>query len=201
MSVSEPNSERRRDIRINPGARTVRVVVAGRSYPFVLCNISSRGASGRCIVRLKPGLEILVTFENGTTCRACVRWEKGGVSGLEFGQRLPVQQVVPATQVVRPRAPRVTVSRAAHIKAGSRSARAMIWNVSEHGMMIQALCTLQAGDPVLVTVDDYRVQGVVRWANGGYVGLQLSTPLDLARFGVDIPSVPVPVRVAEPLDA
>lgn len=191
--------ERRRDIRINPGARTVAITLDDRSHPFVLNNISSRGASGRCVARLTPGTKVAVTFENGASFDACVRWEQAGINGLEFLQRLPPDQIVRTVRTIQPRAPRIAVSRCAQLEFRNVTRKAMIWNVSEHGMMIQAIGSLQVGEVVDVTTGTYRVRGTVRWTNAGYAGVKLFKPLDLGQFEAD--STPATCRRAARLDA
>lgn len=84
----EQRSERYRALRLPVEAEAI-LVLADRSLPIDLVDVSPQGAGYSCVARLEPGSELDIVLPGGALRRhAIVRWSRGTRGGLWFTQPL-----------------------------------------------------------------------------------------------------------------
>lgn len=179
---ADRRAEKRVDRRFRQQSRQITLRIDDREYPFVLCNLSAMGASGRCTIPLEPPQRIVAVFENGAEFPGVVRWARTGLNGIAFARRLPHQLIVPEQRIQRQRERRIAVVRPALVIAGDTVRRAMIRNVSIDGIQIQTMGPLKPGQTVKVQAGRFEATGQVRWAEGDRAGLRLFAPMCLETF-------------------
>jgi hypothetical protein len=76
--------ERRTQVRIQAGGRTLGLYVDGSPHPFRLENVSEGGVMGKAVPGLRQAKSLLIELQDGRMIPAELRWSDGDFAGLAF---------------------------------------------------------------------------------------------------------------------
>jgi hypothetical protein len=175
--------ERRTSGRIATVLLTGKLSKGAYEHACLVRNLSRRGMMLRSMAPLSGGDHVLVELRGLPAADAVVRWTKGGVTGIEFGADLDIQQILKPGPVDghKARSPRFDVNLPGRLTSGTRHFRAELVDISQAGAKLELKGTLEAGEPAILAIQGFEhpFVGNVRWSRSNFVGLQFSRALCL----------------------
>ena len=220
-AASQPNAEkratdRRRDERRTGLASTARIAFRGREQQVSVHNLSRRGAMIGGEIDASEGDRIAIQFQHCNPIHGTVRWVEDGRAGVEFAQQTAL--LIPAhwklvsgrrqgeapTSGHKPRPPRHELLWECELLWDDGVAQVRLRNISAEGAMLDGTENVPVGTEVtLVLKSAGAIDGKVRWASSGQLGLQFDRKFDvrklLAPGDVDTGSTPSRSGVLKPL--
>ena len=165
--------------------RTIALLLIARitsdRYDALCCvrNLSSGGLKADVRARFVVGERIRIEFRNGDVIAGEVRWTDRRSIGVQFDAAIDVERLLsqsstswrrPGGQV--PRAPRLPTSCPAELKTNGRIHRVSVVDLSQGGAKLAVTAPVEKDELVTLVVPGLPPQkGVVRWAQGGKVGV------------------------------
>lgn len=183
MSGDPPGqSSRRCDDRHLTLFRVGAIIVGERRELCLVKNISAGGALIRAYCLLEPDQRVEVELKEGQRVAGQVTWVRGSEAGLTFDRPVDVVDLLKtSSNGPRPRMPRVEVSCIGFVREGAILHRAMLHNISQGGVSVEAANPLTVGADVAVSLPGLPPQSaVVRWNDGQRYGITFNTVLPLA---------------------
>ena len=219
---AQPESEkraadRRRDERRTGLASTARIACRGREQQVSVLNLSRRGAMIGGEIEASEGDRIAIQFQHCNPIHGTVRWVEDGRAGVEFAQQTAL--LIPAHWKLvsgrrrgeaptgvghKPRPPRHELLWECELIWDSGSAQVGLRNISAEGAMLDGAEDVPVGTEVtLVLKSAGDIDGKVRWARSGQLGLQFDRKFDLRKLlapgDVDTDSAPSRSGALKPL--
>lgn len=163
---------------LQPGA----LVVGSVRQICLIRKISAGGAVLHADLPLEEGRRLELELETGEQLDGTIAWCRGSELGLRFDEPIDVLPILARNLASQPgerrRMPRVEVSCAALLEAGTRSGLATIRDVAQGGAKIEAPFPLEVEERVLIVPDGLDpLEATVRWVDGRIAGLAFEPEL------------------------
>ena len=160
------------------------LLIDGRRELCLIKNISAGGMLLRPYCRLEPGQPVEVELKTGQPLAATVGWVDGEQAGLSF--REPIDVVAFLSQNdhgPRPRMPRIEAGAWATLREGANSYRLRTCDISQGGAKLECAAPLAMHDEVVLSLVGLPPQpAVVRWVNGGFIGISFKRLIPLSEL-------------------
>jgi hypothetical protein len=155
-------------------------------------NISSGGLMGKVHAVLTPGQTIEVEMRSGASVSGRVVWSHDTQVGIEFDERIDVQQALnagfPGPHGPVQRMPRLSLPCPATLLNDGTRQIVTLLDLSQGGAKIEA-SFMRAGDEVVLGVHGLEPhRGIVRWAYNGRAGIAFDNAVSfdaLARWAIE----------------
>ena len=172
------------------------VTLRRRKLDARVVNLSAEGAMVESDADARIGERVTMTFGEGDSGKAVVRWIRDGRIGLEFdGYSLELGRNEDGSFAFRrntdgrrktaERAPRQSLVWRAHVHAGDRSIPVKLANVSASGALLEGELNFEVGDSVLL---DFASVGMlpstVRWCEDNRAGLSFDRHFDVSLLSI-----------------
>lgn len=175
-------SERRDGKRHLTLFRVGAMTVDGRRELCLIKNISEGGMMIRPFCDLSEGAQLTIELKCGFSALGTVSWTRNGSAGVEFATPVDVVEILsPAQEGPRPRMPRLEVDCFATVRDGGMVHRMRVQDVSQGGIKLESSLVLDEGTGLVVSLPGLAPQpAVVRWTEGGYLGVTFNRLLPLS---------------------
>lgn len=179
---SEP--ERRADERHMTLFRVGSLKIGDRRELCLIKNISAGGMLVRAYCTLEPGTGLSVELKHGEQIDGTVSWMRGGCAGIAFNRPVDVVELLAASMDgPRPRMPRVEIRCIASVRQGSQVYGLLARDISQGGVKVESVRTLEIGSEVVVTLPGLPPQaGIVRWCESGCYGITFNRLIALSEL-------------------
>ena len=172
--------ERRLDERFVTILRVGVLVIDGQRELCLIRNISIGGLMAHVYSPVKPGQRVTVELKTNQHVEGEIAWVRGADAGIGFDAPVDITQLLANPGKLdngwRPRLPRVEIDRLATVRAGAKTYWVHTRDVSQGGVKLDTDEPIEAGTPVVVTLENFRpVQGTVRWQNGRACGVAFNS--------------------------
>lgn len=179
--------ERRHQERHLKILRVGTLIVDGRRELCLIRNISAGGLMAHVYSHVAVGQPVTVELKTNQQVNGHIAWVRDSNAGVAFDAEVDIEELLANPAVLdngwRTRAPRIEVDRPATLRAGARSHRVQTRDISQSGLKIETDGAFEAGDAVVVTLDDFRpLPGVVRWQSGTTCGISFNEVIPLAEL-------------------
>jgi len=173
-----------------------RLTLRRRKFDARVVNLSADGAMIEVDAEARIGEAVTMTFGEGDTGKAIVRWVRNGRIGVEFdGYSLELGRNADGSFAFRrntqkhrktiERAPRQSLVWRAHVHAGERSIPVKLTNVSASGAQLEGELEFAEGTSLLL---DFASVGMlpstVRWCDGKRMGLSFDKHFDVSLLSI-----------------
>ena len=177
-----PANDRRADERHLTLFRVGSIAIGTRRELCLVKNVSAGGALIRAYCVLEPGRQVEIELREGQPVKADVKWVRGTDVGLDFKTPVDVVDLLKNSgDGPRPRMPRVEVECVCFVRDGAIVHRALLHNISQGGLSVEAANPLTVGSDVTVSLAGLPPQAAsVRWQDGSRYGIAFNTVLPLA---------------------
>ena len=172
--------ERRQDERFVTILRVGVLVIDGRRELCLIRNVSVGGLLAHVYSPVKPGQRVSVELKTNQHVEGEIAWVQGADAGIAFDAPVDITQLLTNPGKLdngwQPRLPRVEIDRLATVRAGARTYWVHTRDVSQGGVKLDTDEPIEAGTPVVVTLEHFRpLQGTVRWQNGRACGVAFNS--------------------------
>lgn len=166
---------RRSEPRTPQSGRTIALTVGNQTVELYVSDISRGGVGGRCALVLRRGQKVKLAFGNERVVDAKVRWQQGGMVGIQFLRSISPRLLGQLLDGSSRREQRVEADEKISIVTRSGMAHpAILRNVSESGMLIETDVPLMIGQKFKVRTAGGQFSDVkVVWCKEGRVGLAI----------------------------
>ena len=178
------SDERRTEARYTLILRVGVLEQLGKSSLCLVKNISTMGVQLKCYARpiVDGAASIRVADEPDVLGR--IAWVKDGIAGMSFFEELDSNTLLRVRQKLRPNRrrsmPRVGVEATAVLRAGGRTERVSVCDISSIGARVQTRLKLSAGDRAIIELADLpSLQAFVRWSDEEECGVAFNTPIPM----------------------
>lgn len=150
-------------------------------------NISSSGMMGKFYRQCKVGTRVNVHFNDAHVVVGLIAWSSEVAIGIKFDAPINVEEMLarlslPMRRGRISRAPRLPINVSAEIVCDGRTVPVDLIDISQRGVKLRSPF-LNVGDEVLVMIESLDTRkAIVKWAKGGFAGLNFLRPLDFDRL-------------------
>ena len=168
--------ERRRQQRHLTILRVGALIVEGARELCLVRNISAGGVMAHVYRHLEIGTRVHVEIKNDELIPGHVVWAEDSNIGIAFDGKIDVPDLLATSKLLndgrQARRPRVEINRRVRLRCGAEVYFADGIDISQGGVKLATAQKLPVDADVVVTLDGFRpLQGVVRWAKDGHVGI------------------------------
>lgn len=182
LSAAAPSAANRRE-----GERHVTlyrvgsIILGGRRELCLIKNISAGGMMIRAYCDVACDMRVSVELKSGHPIQGAVSWVCDSSVGISFDEPVDVIDLLSASmEGPRPRMPRIEVDCFANVRDGSTVHRMRVRDISQGGLKLESATVLARATDVIVTLPGLEPQPcVVRWNEGGYIGITFNRLLAL----------------------
>jgi len=145
-------------------------------------NISAGGMQVRSYCAIPEGTLLSVELKCGQPISGVASWYHEPNVGIAFEAPIDVIDILSTSmQGPRPRMPRIEIDSFATVRDGASIFRMRTCDISQGGLKLRSETVIAPGSEVIVTLPDVEPQrAVVRWSEGGYIGLTFNRLLPLS---------------------
>lgn len=148
----------------------------------IVRNISEGGMLVESHLAFKTGEQIVISLLDGDRIEGEVVWRDGTTFGIQFDSWISVDKALartlPDPNELRPRPPRLVISRPILVRYGSYLADARLCDISQRGAKIQFSKSMAINCRVQLSDNNRRpVSGSIKWQVGELMGLELHRAL------------------------
>jgi hypothetical protein len=116
--------------------------------------------------------------------RGRIVWLNDEIAGMTFDEKLDAAVLLRVRQKLKPNRrramPRLDVQASAVVRAGGKTSRVEVCDISSLGVRVRSKLPLRAGDRAIVEFSDLpSLPGFVRWADGDHAGLAFEAPIPM----------------------
>jgi hypothetical protein len=179
--------ERRQQERFLKILRVGTLVIGGRRELCLIRNISAGGLMAHVYSNVAPGQRVTVELKTSQQVSGEIVWVRDANAGISFDTEIDIEELLANPAVLdngwRARAPRIEVDRPANLRAGARMHRIRTRDISQSGLKIESDANFEAGDAVVLMLDDFPpIPGVVRWQSGRACGISFNEVVPLSEL-------------------
>ena len=176
--------ERRKEARYTLVLRAGLLDQEGRSFFCLVRNISVSGLELKFYTRPMLGSDAVLRIADEPPVNGKIAWIHEDRAGISFHEKLDTPTLLRVRQKLRPNRrraiPRMNVEASASVRAGGRTRRAVVCDISSLGARVRTDLALGAGDRVVVELTDLpSINAYVRWSDGEESGLVFETPIPM----------------------
>ncbi len=177
-------AERRGDERHLTLFRVGSVTIGDRRELCLIKNISAGGMLIRAYCDIAPGTRVAIELKQGEQIDGTVGWMRDNCAGIAFDAPVDVIDLLAASMdSPRPRMPRVEIGCTASIRQESQVYGVRARDISQGGLKVETDRELTIGGDVVVSLPGLQSQqGVVRWREAGFYGINFNRLLSLAEL-------------------
>ncbi len=155
------------------------LIIGSKTELCLIRNISAGGLMAHVYCSLEVGQKVTVALKSHHTLTGTVIWVTDDNAGIAFDKLIDVEEMLSNPALLEngwmPRIPRVEVDWLATVRTGAKICWVSVRDISQGGVKIEADERLEAGQPVVLTLDRFRsVEGVVRWFDDGFGGISFN---------------------------
>ena len=174
--------ERREGERFLTLFRVGTVMVEDRRELCLIKNISAGGMMIRPYCKLEAGMPLSVELKRGEQIPGIVNWVRGDSAGISFDKSIDVVELLASSmEGPRPRMPRIEVSCFATLREGASTYRMRACDISQGGLKLIGETVIPVASDIVVSLPGLEPQrGVVRWNEGGQIGITFNRLLPLS---------------------
>ena len=145
--------------------------------------IAAGGAVLHADMPLEEGGRLELELPTGEHLDGTIVWRRGCEVGLRFDEPIDVLPILARNLASQPgerrRMPRVELVCRAGVETATRSGLALIRDIAQGGVKLEAPFALVPDEPVTVTPEGMRpVVGIVRWASGRVAGIAFEPEIE-----------------------
>jgi hypothetical protein len=176
--------ERRKEPRYTLILRIAVLEQQGRTSLCLVKNVSSAGVQMKFYARPVLDGHCSVRVADEPAVKGRIMWVRDDVAGVSFDDELDTTTLLRVRQKLRPNrrrtTPRVSVDASAVVRAGGRTWRADVCDISSLGARVRTRSALKEGDRAVIALADMPpLNAYVRWSDGGEAGLIFETPIPM----------------------
>lgn len=176
--------DRRKEARFTLILRVGVLEQLGKSSLCLVKNISPMGLQLKCYSKPVLNAPASIRVADEAAVHGRIAWIKGDTTGMNFFEELDAATLLRVRQKLRPNRrrsmPRVEVEASAVLRAGGRTQRATICDISSVGARVRTRVELSPGDRAIIELADLpSLPAFVRWADGEESGLAFETPIPM----------------------
>ena len=147
-------------------------------------NISAGGMMVHAFSAMPEGTRVSVELKCGQPIAGTVTWFREPSAGITFDRMIDVIDLLSASLTgPRPRMPRIAIDSIVTVRDGATTYRLRACDVSQGGIKVHSETPIESGSGVVVTLSGLEPQpAVVRWSEGGQLGLTFNRSLPLPRL-------------------
>lgn len=182
LSDSAPSPAERRDGERHMSLyRVGSLAIGDRRELCLIKNISAGGMMVRAYCTIAESTRLSVELKCGQPIAGSVGWVRDSNVGIIFDQPVDVIDILSTSlHGPRPRLPRIEVFSPVTVRDGAMIFRLKTCDISQGGMKLQSETVIPTGNEVVVTLPGLEAQrGVIRWAEGGQMGITFNRMLNL----------------------
>ena len=156
--------------------------IGDRRELCLIKNISAGGMMVRSYCPIPEGTAIAVELKCGQPITGIASWYREPNVGIAFDQPIDVIEILSTSmQGPRPRMPRIEVSCFATLRAGASTYRMRACDISQGGLKLIGETVIPVASDIVVSLPGLEPQrGVVRWNEGGQIGITFNRLLPLS---------------------
>lgn len=160
------------------------MIIDDRRELCLIKNISAGGMLIRAYSALEAGTRLSVELKQGEQILGTVSWMREGCAGIAFDKPVDVVELLAASMDgPRPRMPRVEIRCIASVRQGSQVYGLLARDISQGGVKVETVRTLEIGSEAVVTLPGLPSQaGMVRWSESGFYGITFNRLLALSEL-------------------
>lgn len=183
LSETPPSrpGERRESVRHMTLFRVGSIAIGDRRELCLIKNISAGGMRIRAYGSIEIGARVEIELKCGNPIAGEVGWVEETDAGVVFDMPIDVLELLRASlKGPKPRMPRLEANCMVGLREGANLRRVRACDISQGGIKIATEMRLEPGSEVVVTVPGLPpAAGVVRWSEGGFIGMSFNRPLAL----------------------
>ena len=183
LSDAPPSPSERRDGERHMTLYRVGSLSIGQLRELCLIkNISAGGMMVRSYCAIPEGTALSVELKCGQPITGVASWYREPNVGIAFDEPIDVIDILSnSMQGPRPRMPRIEVDCFATLRDGANVVRLRACDISQGGLKLMCETPIAAGTDVVVSLPDVEPQrAVVRWREGGHLGVTFNRLLPLS---------------------
>ena len=156
--------------------------IGDRRELCLIKNISAGGMMVRSYCPIPEGTAIAVELKCGQPITGIASWYREPNVGIAFDQPIDVIEILSTSmQGPRPRMPRIEVSCFATLREGASTYRMRACDISQGGLKLIGETVIPVASEIVVSLPGLEPQrGVVRWNEGGQIGITFNRLLPLS---------------------
>ena len=156
--------------------------IGDRRELCLIKNISAGGMMERSYCPIPEGTAIAVELKCGQPITGIASWYREPNVGIAFDQPIDVIEILSTSmQGPRPRMPRIEVSCFATLREGASTYRMRACDISQGGLKLIGETVIPVASDIVVSLPGLEPQrGVVRWNEGGQIGITFNRLLPLS---------------------
>ena len=156
--------------------------IGDRRELCLIKNISAGGMMVRSYCPIPEGTAIAVELKCGQPITGIATWYREPNVGIAFDQPIDVIEILSTSmQGPRPRMPRIEVSCFATLREGASTYRMRACDISQGGLKLIGETVIPVASDIVVSLPGLEPQrGVVRWNEGGQIGITFNRLLPLS---------------------
>ena len=156
--------------------------IGDRRELCLIKNISAGGMMVRSYCPIPEGTAIAVELKCGQPITGVASWYREPNVGIAFDQPIDVIEILSTSmQGPRPRMPRIEVSCFATLREGASTYRMRACDISQGGLKLIGETVIPVASDIVVSLPGLEPQrGVVRWNEGGQIGITFNRLLPLS---------------------
>ena len=156
--------------------------IGDRRELCLIKNISAGGMMVRSYCPIPEGTAIAVELKCGQPITGVASWYREPNVGIAFDQPIDVIEILSTSmQGPRPRMPRIEVSCFATLREGASTYRMRACDISQGGLKLIGETVIPVASDIVVSLPGLEPQrGVVRWNEGGQIGVTFNRLLPLS---------------------
>ena len=156
--------------------------IGDRRELCLIKNISAGGMMVRSYCPIPEGTAIAVELKCGQPITGIASWYREPNVGIAFDQPIDVIEILSTSmQGPRPRMPRIEVSCFATLREGASTYRMRACDISQGGLKLIGETVIPVASDIVVSLPGLEPQrGVVRWNEGGQIGITFNRLLPLS---------------------
>ena len=177
----QPGVDRRGGERHLTLFRVGTMLLDGQRELCLIKNISAGGMMIRSYSPLQEGKQLSIELKHGQPLSGRVTWVRDQQVGFTFDQPIDVIGFLsPAEDGLTPRMPRIATDSYVTVREGARTYSMRACDISQGGIKVESRVALLPGTDVVVSLPLLAPQaGVVRWADGAFIGVTFNRLLAL----------------------
>jgi hypothetical protein len=158
------------------------LLIDNRRELCLIKNISAGGMLLRAYCSVRPGQPVAVELKTGQPLAATVSWAADGQVGLAFTCPIDVVAILAQNDSgPRPRMPRIEANAWATLREGANSYRLRTCDISQGGAKLECQTEIPLDAAIVLSLIRLPPQpGVVRWVEGGTIGVSFNRLIPLA---------------------